>query len=204
VLVLLLVPLLVPLPPSRAPRTCIVRRCMLHSPASAHSAWRAGGHVCSDARDRRRQAHSHAALRCSTPPPGMPVIVLRHGERTDYVDKAWVARSARPWDPPLTGKCGSSSSSAALRAHAHVRCSYVRAQSGAALAEDGKSMAKRAGSAIRAFCDEHSLPAPSILLSSPLLRCVETSAGAAEGMGFQVQHYVWLCTIMLADAGHAR
>lgn len=62
-------------------------------------------------------------------------------------------------------------------------------------------MAKRAGSAIRAFCDEHGLPAPSILLSSPLLRCVETSAGAAEGMGFQVQHYVWcaqLCLLALA------
>ena len=32
----------------------------------------------------------------------MPVIVLRHGERLDYVDPRWVGSAARPWDPPLT------------------------------------------------------------------------------------------------------
>ncbi|MGB1601202.1 MAG: hypothetical protein ACPIOQ_51160, partial [Promethearchaeia archaeon] len=32
----------------------------------------------------------------------MPVIVLRHGERLDYVDPRWLGSAARPWDPPLT------------------------------------------------------------------------------------------------------
>ena len=30
------------------------------------------------------------------------VVVLRHSERQDSVDPAWVARADRPWDPPLT------------------------------------------------------------------------------------------------------
>ena len=35
----------------------------------------------------------------------MPVIVLRHGERIDYIDRSWVGKAERPWDPPLTGVC---------------------------------------------------------------------------------------------------
>ena len=35
---------------------------------------------------------------------GMACIVLRHAERADYVDAAWVAAAPRPWDPPLTGR----------------------------------------------------------------------------------------------------
>mmetsp|Transcript_4994 Transcript_4994/g.8669 ORF Transcript_4994/g.8669 Transcript_4994/m.8669 type:complete len:266 (-) Transcript_4994:909-1706(-) len=32
----------------------------------------------------------------------MSVIIVRHGERQDYVDATWVKRADRPWDPPLT------------------------------------------------------------------------------------------------------
>ena len=45
-------------------------------------------------------------------------------------------------------------------------------------------MATRAGAAIRDMCRQHDLAPPSIVLSSPLLRCVETSIFAAEGLGF--------------------
>lgn len=32
------------------------------------------------------------------------LIVMRHGERMDDADPTWVAKAARPWDPPLTEK----------------------------------------------------------------------------------------------------
>jgi hypothetical protein len=51
----------------------------------------------------------------------MPIIVLRHGERADYVDASWVAQSLRPWDPPLTGVGGRDACSPALTA-ASGRC----------------------------------------------------------------------------------
>jgi broad specificity phosphatase PhoE len=34
----------------------------------------------------------------------MPMVICRHGERTDYVTPGWTAAAARPWDPPLTPK----------------------------------------------------------------------------------------------------
>ena len=44
-------------------------------------------------------------------------------------------------------------------------------------------MAVCAGAAIRDLCRTYGLPLPKALLSSPLLRCVQTCAGAAQGMG---------------------
>ena len=32
----------------------------------------------------------------------MALLIARHGERTDFVDNAWVDTAPRPWDPPLT------------------------------------------------------------------------------------------------------
>lgn len=32
------------------------------------------------------------------------LFVMRHGERMDDADPTWVAKAARPWDPPLTEK----------------------------------------------------------------------------------------------------
>jgi len=58
-------------------------------------------------------------------------------------------------------------------------------------------MAVRAGAAIRKFCETHGLPAPSILLSSPLLRCVETAAGAGVGMGFEVRYRDTSCRLWM-------
>eukprot|EP00959_Pyramimonas_sp_CCMP1952_P261333 5463632-Pyramimonas_sp.AAC.1 len=34
----------------------------------------------------------------------MPLIIMRHAERLDYVDKLWIKKNGRPWDPPLTEK----------------------------------------------------------------------------------------------------
>ena len=44
-------------------------------------------------------------------------------------------------------------------------------------------MAVCAGAEIRDLCRAHGLPQPAAILSSPLLRCVQTCAGAAQGMG---------------------
>eukprot|EP00193_Tetraselmis_chui_P012406 CAMPEP_0177783052 /NCGR_PEP_ID=MMETSP0491_2-20121128/18863_1 /TAXON_ID=63592 /ORGANISM="Tetraselmis chuii, Strain PLY429" /LENGTH=268 /DNA_ID=CAMNT_0019303529 /DNA_START=109 /DNA_END=911 /DNA_ORIENTATION=+ len=32
----------------------------------------------------------------------MPLLIVRHGERFDYVNRDWIPTSNRPWDPPLT------------------------------------------------------------------------------------------------------
>lgn len=32
------------------------------------------------------------------------LVIVRHGERTDYVTEGWTAAAERPWDPPLTPK----------------------------------------------------------------------------------------------------
>ena len=34
----------------------------------------------------------------------MPIVLLRHGERLDYVDPNWLPNSPHPWDPPLTDR----------------------------------------------------------------------------------------------------
>jgi len=32
----------------------------------------------------------------------MALVLIRHGERQDYVDTSWIVSASRPWDPPLT------------------------------------------------------------------------------------------------------
>lgn len=32
----------------------------------------------------------------------MPLLIVRHGERLDYVQRDWIPGAKRPWDPPLT------------------------------------------------------------------------------------------------------
>lgn len=34
--------------------------------------------------------------------PEQFVIVVRHGERVDFVDSSWIQSSSSPYDPPLT------------------------------------------------------------------------------------------------------
>jgi len=49
----------------------------------------------------------------------MALVVLRHGERTDYVEPSWVSSAQRPWDPPLTdtGREQAWLAGAAIRTH---------------------------------------------------------------------------------------
>lgn len=85
----------------------------------------------------------------------MPLIIMRHAERRDYVDKLWFRKElqeGRPWDAPLTDK--------------------------------GKVMAVNAGTAIREFIDKHGLPPVTRAFTSPLVRCVETCALAARAAGY--------------------
>eukprot|EP00976_Prorocentrum_cordatum_P021402 436886-Prorocentrum_minimum.AAC.1 len=89
----------------------------------------------------------------------MPLIIMRHAERLDYVDKLWIKKNGRPWDPPLTEK-----------GKHRVK---LRVQS------------MQAGEAISAFLGKHGLPPVTRALTSPLVRCVQTCAIAAEAAGFQ-------------------
>jgi broad specificity phosphatase PhoE len=83
------------------------------------------------------------------------VVVVRHGERLDYVmrdaGQNWVASAARPWDPPLT--------------------------------TNGMEQAKNLGKALPHILKQHKLP-PNIksIYSSPFLRCRQTALGIAESM----------------------
>ena len=44
-------------------------------------------------------------MRSGSPAPVVAsLVIVRHGERTDYVTEGWTAAAARPWDPPLTSK----------------------------------------------------------------------------------------------------
>ena len=80
----------------------------------------------------------------------MPLVVVRHGERLDYVEReAWFAKNpARPWDPPLSDK--------------------------------GRKQAADAGAHIRKLLETHGLPPVTRTFSSPLVRCVETAILASQ------------------------
>jgi broad specificity phosphatase PhoE len=83
------------------------------------------------------------------------VVVVRHGERLDYVmrdaGQNWVASAFRPWDPPLT--------------------------------TDGMEQAKSLGKALPQILEQHKLP-PKVksIYSSPFLRCRQTALGIAESI----------------------
>jgi len=88
------------------------------------------------------------------------VVVLRHGERQDYVmrdrGENWIAEankddgSGRPWDPPLS--------------------------------PHGHEQASKAGSRIAAEVQRLGLPPIRAVCSSPFLRCRQTSAAARRAM----------------------
>ncbi len=113
------------------------------------------------------ESHQNANATISLPPkPGIVkalkpkptvVILLRHGERQDYValreDRGaeWVAGCKRPWDPPL--------------------------------AEEGHTQAARAARRLRYELSSRRLPEPTYVFSSPLLRCVQTASRVARHFG---------------------
>jgi len=80
---------------------------------------------------------------------GRCVVVVRHGERQDYVTRDaggnWIASAKRPWDPPLT--------------------------------EHGKVQATTVGKNLRTMLEKINMPPTvSAVYSSPLLRCRQTAA----------------------------
>jgi broad specificity phosphatase PhoE len=87
----------------------------------------------------------------------MALIIVRHGERTDYADPTWVARQkqsadgGRPWDPPLTAR--------------------------------GRLQAVACGERLMRECASLGVPAPSVVCTSPFTRCVETAEGIASATG---------------------
>jgi broad specificity phosphatase PhoE len=52
-------------------------------------------------------------------PPAASLVIVRHGERMDYVTEGWTASARRPWDPPLTvkGHTQAALAGAAIAAH---------------------------------------------------------------------------------------
>lgn len=80
------------------------------------------------------------------------VVVVRHGERLDYVmrdrGENWIPSSPRPWDPPLT--------------------------------DHGKAQAKALGKALPMILSELGLPPIKNVYSSPFHRCRQTAAGLCE------------------------
>jgi broad specificity phosphatase PhoE len=86
----------------------------------------------------------------------LTVIIVRHGERLDYVHRAagknWCqANPKQPWNPPLT--------------------------------EKGLSMATQLGAALRQnIMPELGLPPIRAVYTSPFLRCRQTAAGIIQGM----------------------
>lgn len=77
------------------------------------------------------------------------VVVVRHGERLDYVmrdaGQNWIPTSTRPWDPPLT--------------------------------ERGIQQAKTLGDALPRILEGLELPPIAAVYSSPFLRCQQTAVG---------------------------
>ena len=77
---------------------------------------------------------------------GGAFIILRHGERLDYITRDsggnWQATAERPFDTPLT--------------------------------KTGREQGRLAGARIKELLESHSLPLPTSAFTSPMLRCVET------------------------------
>jgi broad specificity phosphatase PhoE len=77
------------------------------------------------------------------------VVVVRHGERLDYVmrdnGQNWIPTADRPWDPPLT--------------------------------EQGHEQANALAKALPKILDDLKLPPMAAIYSSPFWRCRQTAAG---------------------------
>lgn len=80
------------------------------------------------------------------------VVVVRHGERLDYVmrdaGQNWIPTAERPWDPPLT--------------------------------ERGHQQANALGAALPNILNELGLPSIAAIYCSPFWRCCQTAAGLAK------------------------
>ena len=87
----------------------------------------------------------------------MFVVVARHGERWDYIQRDaghnWIATAARPWDPPLS--------------------------------PNGLKQATRLGEHLSQTLQEMNLPPISAAYSSPFLRCRQTACQAVEALNKQ-------------------
>ena len=87
------------------------------------------------------------------------VVVVRHGERLDYVmrdnGRNWIPTSDRPWDPPLT--------------------------------ELGHEQANALGQALPQILEDLKLPPIAAIYSSPFWRCRQTARGLIIGGGQQVE-----------------
>jgi broad specificity phosphatase PhoE len=89
------------------------------------------------------------------------VIVARHGERWDYVQrevgkgKEWIASVERPWDPPLS--------------------------------PNGLKQASRMGEHLFEKIQELGLPCISAVYSSPLLRCRQTACQAIDALNSKTE-----------------
>ena len=57
----------------------------------------------------------------ATPPLLASLVIVRHGERTDYVTEGWTAAATRPWDPPLTTKGHKQATLAGSAIAAHLK-----------------------------------------------------------------------------------
>ena len=83
------------------------------------------------------------------------VVVVRHGERLDYVSRDdlgvnWTAQADRPYDPPLT--------------------------------EHGKEQALKLGQHLVGELERLGIPPITAIYTSPFLRCLQTSLSAREGL----------------------
>lgn len=77
------------------------------------------------------------------------VVVVRHGERLDYImrdrGENWIPSSDRPWDPPLT--------------------------------DNGREQANALGAALPNMLEKLNLPSIAAVYSSPFYRCRQTASG---------------------------
>ncbi|CAJ1444985.1 unnamed protein product, partial [Effrenium voratum] len=98
-----------------------------------------------------------AEMAATAAPPAAPgvVVLLRHGEREDYMAEKvggqgaeWIRGSPRPWDPKL--------------------------------APHGRRQALAAAQRLRQVLDFFGLPPASRIFTSPLVRCVETADFVAQ------------------------
>ncbi len=107
--------------------------------------------------------------------PPLKIIIVRHGERLDRVERNWGKSADRAHDPPITGR--GDKMAVALGEY------YLAKLVDAAFAAQGNHPKWGApyGDDTVAFTVGQAL-GKCILMSSPLRRCVETSHGIAVGL----------------------
>ena len=104
------------------------------------------------------------------------VIVMRHGHRQDEADPVWHRSARRPWDPPLSAKGRAQAREAAGD---RIRLSATGGGSAAATPVAGASASSAAGGDGVVLQGDMR---PTVIITSPFLRCVQTSAGVAAAL----------------------